>query len=328
MAVCPSPPFDQAGFVVSFDLEETIALRTFFETFGFVIIRDVLNEEEVEKTMSEFHSSYQQLEDLSFREEGPDLCSITQLMNRQNSKVHKAFTTIFNTSELIVDHDRLGVMRPTGTETNSARQEWRSKLNWLHLDVNPISGQAAITGYKTNDKIIPIDFETKLFTQGLIALTTAMSENDGGFHCVPGSHKFSRKWTQKHSEARTRAGVLVPWNDTLHRHVHKISLRKGSLLVWNSLLFHGSFPNHSKNWRIVQYVRMMPVSYKKYYEPLITDAKLYPVGFEMTDLGRCLFGLETHPKKSISIIDIVVGLGLIGTTIGLITWLSKQRVII
>jgi len=126
MAVCPSPPFDKTGFVVSFDLEETTALRTFFETFGFVIIRDVLNEEEVQKTVSEFHSSYQQLEDLSEEKfvtlgivgEGPNLFSITQLMNRQNPKVHKAFATIFNTSELIVDHDRLGVMRPTGTETN------------------------------------------------------------------------------------------------------------------------------------------------------------------------------------------------------------------
>lgn len=189
----------------------------------------------------------------------------------------------------------------------------------MHLDVNPISGRAAIAGYKTNDNIILIDFETKLFTQGLIALTTAR-ENDGGFHCVPGSHKFSGKWTQKHFEARTHAGVLVSWNDTLHRHVHKIPLRKGSLLVWNSLLFHGSFPNQSENWRIVQYVRMN--------EPLFTNAQLYPMGFEMTGLGRCLFGLETHSKKSILVIDIVVGLGLIGTTIGLIAWLSKQRAII
>jgi len=84
--------------------------------------------------------------------------------------------------------------------------------------------------------------------------------------------------------------MQVDPNDPISNDVVKIPLKKGCLLVWNSLLFHGNHPNNSKNWRIVQYIRMLPATGTP-YRPLYPDMKYYPYGFKMTYLGEKLFGI-------------------------------------
>lgn len=41
-------PVDEEGFVVSFDVEDVAGQRAFFDTYGFVVVRDVLTAVEVE----------------------------------------------------------------------------------------------------------------------------------------------------------------------------------------------------------------------------------------------------------------------------------------
>ncbi len=196
---------DEDGFVISFSVYQKEEIKKFFDTFGFVVVRDVLNDEEIKETVDEFFLSFDNGENATdielekFYEDqpfgklgiigtGPDLKSISQLSNRQNPKVYDAFCTVLNSNNLIVEHDRLGALRPTFRESGE-KPTWRTRDRWVHLDCNPLTGKASIGGFQTvNDE--PIDFQNTLIVQGLLSLTDAQNE-DGGFHCIPGAHTFS-----------------------------------------------------------------------------------------------------------------------------------------
>jgi len=104
-----------------------------------------------------------------------------------------------------------------------------------------------------------------------------------------------------------------------------IPVRKGCLVVWNSLLFHANAPNNSPNFRAVQYIRGMPVegkaraistaapakapdlyalrvevppeeggaAHSKHpYSAMVTNPTYYPADFQMTELGEKMFGVK------------------------------------
>jgi len=269
------------------------------------VIRDVLSDEETKTTLQEFYDTIEggseasdsELERVYGRQKFakfgiiggyPDVKSITQLENRQNPKVYEAFCAVFNCRKLICDHDRLGVMRPTMRESGE-KTSWRTLSRWLHLDCNPTIGRASIGGFQLVDDS-SIDFEKTLIIQGLLTLTDAREE-DGGFHCVPGGHKLSIEWA-KHNPSRSD-NMQVGMDDPIRELVQKIPIKKGCLLAWNSLLFHGNHPNFSTHWRGVQYIRMLPAEGTPYC-PLVPELEFYPAHFKMTPLGRKLFGLEKY----------------------------------
>ena len=215
-----------------------------------------------------------------------------------------------------IDHDRLGVMRPTKrvnfsvagelkTNFSGLREdipEWRTVSNWLHLDVNPYSiagrggvggdsggpGMASIGGFRNDGT--PIDFSKTRLCQSLITLTDAKIE-DGGFHCVPGSHTFTLDWAAGSSARSSACNMKVQPNDPMLSCIQQIPIRKGCLLVWNSLLLHGNHPNASERVRAVQYIRAMPTTGTP-YSPLCPDRTcgLYHKDFQPTALGEKLFG--------------------------------------
>jgi hypothetical protein len=68
-------------------------------------------------------------------------------------------------------------------------------------------------------------------------------------------------------------------------------IRKGSLLIWDSRLPHGNFPNNSNSMRIVQYLHMAPVADEAIRSyPLSKDD--LPSEFRLTDLGKKLYGFK------------------------------------
>lgn len=292
---------DDDGFVVSFQITQKEEITKFFEMYGFVVVRDVLSDDEINETIDEFFLSFENGRSASDTEleqfykdqpfgqfgiigPGPNLESVSQLNNRQNPKVYEAFSTVLNNQNLIVEHDRLGVLRPTFRESGE-KPDWRTRAKWVHLDCNPVTGKASIGGFKIeNDD--PIDFDKTLILQGLITLTDARVE-DGGFHCIPGGHKYAHEWS------KDKQSMQVEVDDPIRADVKRIPVRKGCLLIWNSLLFHGNHPNFSKNWRMVQYIRMLPDKGTP-YGPLASEMKYYPPQFQMTPLGRKLFGIDPH----------------------------------
>jgi len=53
------------------------------------------------------------------------------LLNRQTPALHRAFATVLETEDLLINHDRYGMFRPTKQYPD------RSTMTNLHLDMNP-----------------------------------------------------------------------------------------------------------------------------------------------------------------------------------------------
>jgi hypothetical protein len=306
-------PLDSDGYAPSFLIADRQAIQDFLQEYGFVILRDVLSPEARRATLDEFWQQgarkglrpddpeswdsfwkRQRFAHFGIIGSFPDLSSITQLTNRCSPTVHAAFSAVLQDSRLWVDHDRLGVLAPT-THDGSNHTDWRTIENWLHVDCNPISGPDGRTGYAAiagfNDNGSAIDFHKTLIIQGLLTLTDARVE-DGGFHCVPGSHRICHGWAQQvqHLPSTVRQSMQVPPEDPLREHIQKIPIRAGCLLAWSSLLMHGNHPNNSDRMRAVQYIRMM--SKNTPYSPLAPERADYPEDFAVTPLAAKLLGFE------------------------------------
>lgn len=288
-------PTDKDGFCVTFDVANREGIREFFHKYGFVCIADVFSTAEIDDTNKEFFSQFDPNNDASvesffdsqpFSKFGvmgnePDISSISMLRNRQSEKVYDSFCAIFNRKDLIVDHDRFGALRPTVNH-----ESWKTIDRWLHLDCNPVTGGVAVESFSGGTALH--DWNLTFLVQGFIALTDARKEN-GGFQCVPGGHRYAKEWTKK--DGRIGSTLVVNQNDPIREFIQKIAVRSGTLVVWNSFLFHANHPNLSDQWRLVQYIRMYPVNITP-FQPLQPYITSYPPEFNMTALGRNLFGID------------------------------------
>jgi len=195
-------------------------------------------------------------------------------------------------------------------ESNSAKtlvkEDWKTKEDWLHWDLSPFHFGTSAAGFAP--VFVPHEDLSKeyggLRVQGLITLTDCPVEC-GGFHCVPGfagSRFFS--WAKEHSDygsqedIKKRNFIEVPIDDPIRNEVTKIPMRAGSLLIWNSQLPHGNFPNKSFQFRMVQYIKMVPAEDTKDFQPVIKTVKIpekdfFPENFAPSPLGRKLFGLDS-----------------------------------
>eukprot|EP01080_Neovahlkampfia_damariscottae_P012488 gene12488-6236_t len=193
-------------------------------------------------------------------------------LNRLNPNVYESFSNILGTKDLWTSIDRYGIMRPTKNVKINGEikdmEKWKTTQKWLHWDLNP---------WEIKNKTPPT-FNTKQFNflsenndnyqeefkvQGLISLLDS-TENDGGFLCVPGFHKKVIEWASanvKQKSPKTSNFVMVPKEDEIQKYVQKITVKAGSLIIWNSRLPHCNYPNNSNNFRLNQYLKMFQ-SYK------------------------------------------------------------------
>jgi len=119
--------YDAEGFYQSFGMDEPGKYMDFFNEYGFVVIRDVLDCDSCDQPLDEFWSNNlvdkldpntwadfwnsQQFASFSIIGSGASM-SHSQLANRQDPNIYDVFTHIHKTDKLWVDHDRIGVMRP------------------------------------------------------------------------------------------------------------------------------------------------------------------------------------------------------------------------
>lgn len=171
--------------------------------------------------------------------------------------------------------------------------------------------------------------------QGLLAISDCKTER-GGFHCVR-SFRGERffQWARDNEEYGKREDIVgrnfveVPDDDSMRSEIIQVPMRAGSLLIWDSQLPHGcvstacnpnvlmtafadncfspllwlclpsnsNFPNTSDQFRIVQYVKMIPVDDPREFRPALqlsryTLEQWFGCGYEPSELGRMLLGLE------------------------------------
>jgi ectoine hydroxylase-related dioxygenase (phytanoyl-CoA dioxygenase family) len=148
--------------------------------------------------------------------------------NRQNPRVHRAFSEILGTEKLWVSFDRAGVKPPAHPD----HPEYEHK-GFLHWDLDPTK--------------LPQPFGV----QGVLYLADT-DANMGGFQCVPGHHKVLEAWGQRPPSERGEAPRPDP-ADAI-----PIPGKAGDLVIWNRLLFHGNGHNVSDRPRLAQYITMFP----------------------------------------------------------------------
>jgi hypothetical protein len=201
--------------------------------------------------------------------------------NRQYPRVYDAFVDIWGTEKLWVTIDRANLnfpMRP-GFEFKG----------FIHWDYDP---------------------ETKpVNVQGVLALADQDDENMGGFQCIPELYRTYDTWKLTQPEDRDHFKPDVKGFEKV-----KVKMKKGDLLIFNSLLAHGIRPNMSGNKvRIAQYISMMPAQEDnealRQWRINSWRDRIAPEGYafpgdprewektkyqtaELTELGKKLLGLE------------------------------------
>eukprot|EP00656_Telonema_subtile_P044920 TRINITY_DN51189_c0_g1_i1.p1 TRINITY_DN51189_c0_g1~~TRINITY_DN51189_c0_g1_i1.p1 ORF type:complete len:167 (+),score=20.59 TRINITY_DN51189_c0_g1_i1:146-646(+) len=99
----------------------------------------------------------------------------------------------------------------------------------------------------------------------------------------------------------------------MRKHIQKVTMRAGSVVLWDSRLPHGNFPNESGKWRLCQYLgfhpapstRTQPGLVKGIIEQMMLerDTGRLPESILDTALGPKLVGLhpwESPPERVIS----------------------------
>ncbi len=198
---------------------------------------------------------------------------------RQYPRVHQAFVEIWGSERLWVTIDRVNLNPPH-------RHDWDFR-GFIHWDVDT--------------SIRPVEFGV----QGVLSLTDTPAEQ-GGFQCVPGFPLQFDSWVATQPVDRD------PWKpDLTGLRVEPIPTRAGDLLIWHSLLPHGTAANHGSRPRIAQYLSMFPAReddetlrlqrVRQWQECLSPEGFAFPgndrerAGCQparLTSLGRKLLGLD------------------------------------
>lgn len=252
-----------------FTVENEGNLLEFWNTWGFVVIKDVLTKDQINLSIDEIWKVIEdqgkgkiKRNDISswyneknwpdktkkgFIQPFNDFYLQQTWMNRQNPKIVKAFQILFGQDEIVVSRDRYGFMRPTKKQEET--EDVSTSKNWLHWDQN---------GWQN------ADFQS---VQGVLTFTNH-TETSGGFHCVPGfTHEF-KKWFEQHSQHEHPNGfeglVEVPLEDQMRKKVRKIICPAGCMIIWDSRIPHGNYPNNSEiESRAVQYITFSPFDKSK-----------------------------------------------------------------
>ena len=202
--------------------------------------------------------------------------------NRQHPRVYGAFADILGTEKLWVTIDRANINVP-------ARPDWVFK-GFIHWDIDT--------------SLRPLPFEL----QGVLSLADTVA-GQGGFQCVPGFPKRFEEWL------KTQPADRDPWRpDTTNLEVKPIPAKAGDLLIWNSMLPHGTSQNRSDKPRLAQYISMFPAKeqdtalreerVRSWRERLPRVGMAFPgdprnweqnhrTTAELTELGQKLLGLKS-----------------------------------
>ncbi|AYV81533.1 MAG: WD repeat protein [Harvfovirus sp.] len=286
-----SPAFSLGSF------EEEEKLKEFFKKNGYVVVRDVLTEEECRATYDEMGAQMKRLNekfdisDVATYGEAPvtsnyglytstPIFSKQFMLNRQNPNVYRAFSLLYGDENLIVNQDRCCFYRPTKgipiDHQNVDKPEWKTAYSFpeLHLDFHPSTYKDidSITISKRNSlKYIDLrDYITEnnlycsadqLQLQGVINILNN-AEEDGGFQCVPG-FRFDEWYAGFRDKISGKVGSYhfsnLDKNDMKYVSEQlRITAARGSIIIWDQRMAHGSKPNNSSRARSCQFIKMFP----------------------------------------------------------------------
>jgi hypothetical protein len=324
-----------ARYCKSFPVQEASSevVQQFFEEYGFVIFRQVITDGECHQTIEEMWDLMEELTS-SIKRDNPDTWnqgfssfgmpqntpshSIFQsniMRLRQHAFVVKCFAGILKNNDILCSHDRWLMHRPTKLGKPAFRSDWAAKPS-VHLDLNPaefvdtkyrkeIEQRLDSLRYGSRKKWAFISENNDVHkgfgrtVQGILNLgDLPNSENGGGTILIPGSPRWFEKW------AKTVPRSLV--GTTSHRFgpemtsvAQRVTMRPGSLVIWDQRLIHGSTVNMSSNMRYgipIRFFHAKQLSANRARDRSVTLRRIVQQhGFEqeLTALGSKVFFGDT-----------------------------------
>ena len=143
---------------------------------------------------------------------------------RQSPRIHKAFSQLWDTTDLWMNTDRLGFNPPV-------RHDWHFAGQPLHWD---------------DSLVRPLPFGT----QGIVYLTDTAADQ-GALQLIPGFHHRLDAWLDE-------LGDSDPRQVDLTAQAVPIAANAGDLIIWRADLPHGATANRADVPRLVQYLAMYP----------------------------------------------------------------------
>jgi len=312
-------PFDESGYCESF-LSSDSKLIDFFWKYGFVVVRDAITEEQIQDSVNHiwglmekagasrnpqdwlktnwvkvFQSNYNLRRGFLGFDRAVDAPG---LHNIQSPPIYEAFSKIFNQKNLWAKLDRYGVMRPTKGipdppqiwdpfcgDKKVDKPDWKTESNWIHWDQNPWS--------------------EPLFcrVQALLTLTDH-NQTSGGFHCIPGFSGHMETWAKQNSKLKHSSCLIdFPATDPIRQYIIRITMRPGSLLMWDSRTPHGNWPNDSDKWRMVQYTGMCPTPDDRRiqdHRKMECEKMIRLTNANLTQLGRKVLGTQFYDHDEVT----------------------------
>jgi Phytanoyl-CoA dioxygenase (PhyH) len=216
--------------------------------------------------------------------------------NRQHPRMHRVFSELFGTEKLLVSVDRVNMNPPVRED----KPEYDHK-GMMHWDTDVTYAATA-----------------PLRVQGVLYLADT-TEETGGFCCAPGHQNTVREWAKTVTPG---SGERPDMSDIT---LKPIVAPAGSLVIWDTLLYHGNGRNVSGKPRLAQYISMWPAPdvplteaqeasrqdrIRRWQERLHPDAPWAPGDprawepthgktAELSQLGRKLLGLDLWKNTAV-----------------------------
>lgn len=146
--------------------------------------------------------------------------------NRQHPRVYGAFADIWGREDLWVSIDRVNLNPP-------ARADWDFQ-GFVHWDIDT--------------SLVPLPNRV----QGVLSLVDVPADA-GGLQVVPGFHRRFDEWVKTQPADRDPRAP-----DMTGLELQSLATNAGDLVIWHSLLPHGTGRNNSTRPRLAQYITMFP----------------------------------------------------------------------
>ena len=206
-----------------YDISQKAAWTNHLETEGYVVIKDILNDEEYNKAMNLFKKDWNQVSpNFDFEDKETWTINNTPMMFckgmavfngfgqsdfmwylRTNKKIQSIFSNIHNTDELVVSLDGFSVF---------VSDKQKSKP-WLHVDQNPKNPIYCVQG---SYNFFPVE------------------EDGAGFVVVPKSHK------EYIPEVSHSKNWIMCEEENLIQNSKKLLIPGNCFTVWNSKCIHAN----------------------------------------------------------------------------------------
>lgn len=236
--------------------------------------------------------------------------------NRQNEVLGCILRHIVG-DDVIIGHDRFSIYRATDIESG---EKYKTPPN-IHLDINPwwwlessadiIIGAESLSYESEQDFIKENNLVVRCngrHVQGVINFEDNL-ECDGGTLIVPCFHKYMEKWCAD-NESRLRRPI--PWvtlnaqdNSNFLGVAQRVPMRKGSVLMWDQTMMHGSAPNSSKRCRMGQFFKAGSRSLtitesrlRRRSKALLAALEVSGAANILTENGLKIFGLSDYMLES------------------------------